>query len=245
MKLNCDLGESYGHYQVPVDEAVMPFLHLANIACGFHGGDPLHIKHAIALAKAHHVTIGAHPSYPDLQGFGRRHMVIPETELGAILQYQVGMMHAMCQFAGTRCEYVKPHGAWYHDIIANPLVRLATFQALQEMQLNLPIMLPATCDISALQQDANQFGITIWFEVFADRAYLDNGTLAPRGIAGAVLSEEASLAQAKSLIQQQQVVTMSGNIISLQADTLCVHSDTPAAVVLVQHIAKMMTPVSE
>ena len=245
MKLNCDLGESYGHYQLPVDEAVMPFLQLANIACGFHGGDPLHIKHAIALAKAHNVTIGAHPSYPDLQGFGRRHMVIPEIELGAILQYQVGMMHALCQFAGTRCEYVKPHGAWYHDIVANATGRMATFRALKETQLNLPIMLPATADTSALQESAEQFGITIWFEVFADRAYLDNGTLAPRGITGAVLSEEDALAQAKSLIQSQQVVTMSGNILSLKADTLCVHSDTPAAVALVQQIATLMPSMSE
>jgi UPF0271 protein len=155
------------------------------------------------------------------------------------------MLHALCQFAGTCCEYVKPHGAWYHDIVANASVRKATFQALQEMRLNLPIMLPATCDTSVLLEDAEQFGISIWFEVFADRAYLDNGTLAPRGITGAVLSEEASLAQAKTLIQQQQVVTMSGNIITLKADNLCVHSDTPAAVALVQQIAKLMAPVSE
>lgn len=241
MKLNCDLGESFGHYKVPVDEAVMPFLQLANIACGFHGGDPLHIKHAIALAKAHQVTIGAHPSYPDLQGFGRRHMVIPGPELGAILQYQVGMLHALCQFAGTRCEYVKPHGAWYHDIVTDAAVRNATFNALHEMQLNLPIMLPAICDNSALMHDAEAFGIEIWFEVFADRAYLDNGTLAPRGLKGAVLNEDAALTQAQSLIQQQQVTTMSGNTISLDAHTLCVHSDTPAAVALVQRIASLMT----
>ena len=240
MKLNCDLGESFGVYTMPVDEDVMPHLDLANIACGFHGGDPLHIQRAIQLAVKHNVTIGAHPSYPDRQGFGRRHMTLTADELIALLHYQVGMLRSMCEFAGTSCEYVKPHGAWYHDIVQNSDVRHATFKAMQLMSLDCPIMLPAMCDSLLLVKDAEQYGLTIWFEVFADRAYLDDGSLAPRTQPGAVLNEKAALAQATQLVQHQAVTTITGQTLSLHADTLCVHSDTPAAVKLVQAIAKLI-----
>ena len=240
MKLNCDLGESFGAYTMPVDKGVMPHLDLANIACGFHGGDPVHIQRAIQLATKDNVAIGAHPSYPDRKGFGRRHMALTSDELVALLHYQVGMLRSMCEFAGTSCDYVKPHGAWYHDIVKNNEVRHATFKAMQSMALDLPIVLPATCDPSLLVKDADQYGLTIWFEVFADRAYLDDGTLAPRTQPVAVLSEKAALAQVSQLLQHQSVTTISGQSLVLNADTLCVHSDTPAAVKLVKAITQLM-----
>lgn len=240
MKLNCDLGESFGVYSMPVDEDVMPHLDLANIACGFHGGDPVHIQRAIELAIQHHVTVGAHPSYPDKQGFGRRHMALARHEIVALMHYQVGMLRSMCEFLGTSCDYVKPHGAWYHDIVKHAEVRHATFYAMEKMSLDLPIILPAICDPSLLQKDAAQYGLTIWFEVFADRAYLDDGTLAPRNQSGAVLNEQVALAQALQLIQHQSVTTVTGQTLSLRADTLCVHSDTPAAVKLVKALAEFI-----
>lgn len=237
MQLNCDLGEGYGNYSMPVDEAIMPYLHQANIACGFHAGDPLHIKQAVALAIKHGVSIGAHPSYPDLQGFGRRSMAIESEELIAIIQYQIGALHAVCQFAGSHCQYVKPHGALYHDIVNNQTVRLACFSAIAATGLDLPVMLPATQTPFHLVNDAEKYGLKILFEAFADRAYLDSGLLAPRHMAGSVLDVTKALAQAKRLINHNEIVTISGQVLPLYADSLCVHSDSPEAVLLVQKIA--------
>ena len=241
MKLNCDLGESFGAWSMPVEAAIMAEIDQANIACGFHTGDPLVMKQAIRLAKQHDVDIGAHPAYPDLQGFGRRSMAIAADELSAMIQYQVSALSGMAKVCGANVSYVKPHGALYNDMMKDTAVMRTVMQSIAEINMQslnspLALMVQATSQNAAIKEAAQEWELPLYFEAFSDRRYTDEGLLQSRLIEGAVLSESDALLQAKQLISSGTVTTASGATLAIEADSLCVHGDTKGAVNIAKKI---------
>ncbi len=228
--LNCDLGESYGSWTMGLDEQAMPHIDLANIACGFHAGDPDVMARTLQLAKQHGVSIGAHPSYPDLQGFGRRSMHCSSTEISNLIHYQVAALDGMAQCQGLSLSYIKPHGALYNDMMRSDAVWQAVLTAVASYHKPLKLMILATAEAARYQQQAAALGVSLWFEAFADRRYTAAGTLTPRSQAGAVLHGAEVMAQVKQLLITGTVTTDCGQALALQADTLCVHGDNPAAI---------------
>ena len=240
MLLNCDLGESYGSWTMGLDAEVMPHIDQANIACGFHGGDPLTIRKTLALAAEHGVSIGAHPAYPDLVGFGRRPMNLSADEIVANLHYQVAALEGMARSAGLELGYVKPHGALYNDMMAGEPVRAAIMNAVATYHRPLALMLQATPDAELHREEAEAFGITLSFEAFADRCYDDDGRLLSRSKPGAVHDRERMLSQVEQLQRHGVVTTVSGQLIELQADTLCVHGDNLEGVRAIEAIRALV-----
>jgi len=240
MKLNADLGESYGHWQFDTDGDIMPYIDMANIACGGHAGDPIVMHKTIVLAANHGVLIGAHPSYPDLQGFGRRSMRVPPEELKLIIQAQIGTLDGLVKCQGQVLNHVKPHGALYNDMMVDSSVRKAVFNAIAGFYIDLPLVVQAGSQNQALRIEAQEFGVTLMFESFCDRLYLDSGLLTPRSHPKAVLSVGESVEQARRLIQCSEVVTQSGAVLTIQADTICVHGDTPEAIHTVEKIRVLL-----
>lgn len=242
MKLNCDLGESFGAWQMPVEADIMTIIDQANIACSFHAGDPVVMKQALYLAKNNNVDVGAHPSYPDLQGFGRRSMAMNTKELIACIQYQVSALMGMATIVGVTVSYVKPHGALYNDMMQNLQVRTAVMQAVASINKGrLALVVQSHRDNSLLLEEANEYGINLVFEAFSDRRYTDEGYLQPRNQLGAVLNASEALEQARLLIEEGQVITASGQRLTLQADTLCVHGDTDGAAEIARKIRSFMS----
>lgn len=223
--LNCDLGESFGSWKMGLDDQVMPHIDQANIACGFHAGDPLVLQNTLALAKEHNVMVGAHPGYPDLVGFGRRTMKCSEAEIIAFMHYQLAAIDGMAQVQGLILEYVKPHGALYNDMMSNKDVRIAIMKAVSSYPKPIKLMLQATPQCEEHKLEASKHSIEVWFEAFADRCYDDDGKLLARTKEGAVHNREKMLAQVKQISSQNTVTTVSGNTLTIQADTLCVHGD--------------------
>ena len=171
LKLNCDLGESFGSWKMGLDEAVMPHIDQANIACGFHAGDPLVLQKTLAMAKENGVTIGAHPGYPDLVGFGRRSMKVSAAELKAMVQYQIAAIDGMAATQGLTLSYVKPHGAMYNDMMADASVRATIMAAIAEYHRPVVLMLQSTPNAETHLEEAKAAGIELLFEIFADRCY--------------------------------------------------------------------------
>lgn len=240
MKLNCDLGESFGSWQMGLDSDVMPHIDMANVACGFHAGDADVMARTLQLAKQHGVMVGAHPSYPDLQGFGRRSMALSHSEIVNCLRYQIAALDGMAQSAGVAISYVKPHGALYNDMMAKPAVFAAVLDAVAGYYKPLKLMILATARQQEFADSAKAQGVTLLFEAFADRRYTDEGTLTPRSQSGAVLHGDDMLAQVAQLVKHGTVTTVSGNSLSLTADTLCVHGDNQAAIAQVQQIRALL-----
>lgn len=240
MYLNCDLGESYGSWTMGLDAEVMPHIDQANVACGFHGGDPLTIQRTLALAAEHGVSVGAHPAYPDLVGFGRRSMQLSADEIIACLQYQVAALDGMAASAGMTLHYVKPHGALYNDMMASAEVRGAIMQSIAAYHRPLSLMLQATPEADAHREEAAALGLELLFEAFADRCYDDNGRLLSRRLPGAVHSREKMLAQVAQLCDQGSLTTVSGHTLPLAADTLCVHGDNPEGVQAIREIRALV-----
>jgi UPF0271 protein len=238
--LNCDLGESFGAWKMGLDDQVMPFIDQANIACGFHAGDPIVMKKTLLSAKSHNVVVGAHPSYPDLAGFGRRSMNLPAVEIIAIVQYQIAALAGMAENIDMPITYVKPHGALYNDMMANGHIRSAVMEAIAGSHLPLAFMLQATPDAETHRQEAEMFGLELMFEAFADRCYDDNGALLSRAKEGAVHSREKMLAQVSQLKNDGSVTTISGHRLELQADSLCVHGDNIDGVNAIQEIRQLI-----
>jgi UPF0271 protein len=240
MLLNCDLGESYGSWTMGMDADVMPHIDQASIACGFHGGDPLTIRRTLALAAEHGVSIGAHPAYPDLVGFGRRSMQLSADEIIACLHYQVAALEGMALSQGLAVAYVKPHGALYNDMMADSQVRKAIMQALADYHRPLALMMQATPASTEHRAAAEELGITVLFEAFADRCYDDDGSLLSRRKPGAVHDRDLMLAQVRQLQSRGSVTTVSGRVLPLQADTLCVHGDNLEGVQSIQAIRALV-----
>ncbi|WP_422416930.1 5-oxoprolinase subunit PxpA [Pseudomonas sp. GZD-222] len=239
--LNCDMGESFGSWTMGLDAQVMPFVDCANIACGFHAGDPGIMRKTVALAIASNVRIGAHPAYQDLAGFGRRSMACSAEEIRDLLHYQIGALDGICRTQGTRVTYVKPHGALYNDMMADPLTLRTVIEAVASYDRQLPLMLMATADNSAAQALGDEYGVTLWFEAFADRAYDAAGHLVSRRLPGAVHHDPAQIVdQALRLARGEALIAVDGSELHLQAQTLCVHGDNDSSVAAVQQIRQAL-----
>ena len=240
LTLNCDLGESFGSWKMGMDEAVMPHIHQANIACGFHAGDAIIMRKTLEMAKANGVSVGAHPAYPDLQGFGRRSMNCSHDEIVAYVQYQVSALEGMAYNMGLKMDYVKPHGALYNDMMANDKVRAAVMQAVAEQKTKPALMLQAVPENELHQQEAEKLGLSLHFEAFADRCYDDDGKLLSRSKPGAVHTREKMMAQVKQLCDEGTATTVSGHTLPLLANTLCVHGDNEAGVQAIADIRALI-----
>lgn len=234
MKLNADLGESYGHWQFDADANVMPYIDMANIACGYHAGDANAMHAAIVSAKTYGVEIGAHPSYPDLQGFGRRSMRIPRPELTNMLHAQIATLEGMAKCQQMNIGYVKPHGALYNDMMKNQRIFEDIVYALSTYHTKYPIVVQALPNNQLHQSIADDHGINVLFEAFCDRAYDNAGFLVSRDTDGAVLDSEGSIQQAVSIIRDGCVTSIDGKRLELHVNTLCVHGDNPQALAITQ-----------
>ena len=240
LTLNCDLGESYGSWKMGMDEAVMPHIHQANIACGFHAGDAIIMRKTLQLAKANGVSVGAHPAYPDLQGFGRRSMNCSHDEIVAYVQYQIGAIEGMANNMSMPLDYVKPHGALYNDMMAKDAVRAAVMQAVAEHHSKPVLMLQAVPENELHQKEAEELGLSLHFEAFADRCYDDDGKLLSRTKPGAVHTREKMMTQVQQLCDEGTVTTVSGHTLPLLANTLCVHGDNEAGVQAIADIRALI-----
>ena len=245
MKLNCDLGESFGPWQMGRDEQVMPLIDQANIACGMHASDPLTMLNTVKLAQRYDVEIGAHPGYPDKEGFGRRAMALDSDEVYALVLYQVAALDGVARTVNAEVGYVKPHGALYHAMMNNARTREAILRAVADFPRDLALVMLANADYQQLRAEAANFGVNVRFEAFADRAYAENGALLARDQPGAVHQDQALvLEQAQLIARRGQVKTLAGKLLSLPADTLCVHGDNDHAVQAVAAIRQALTDAS-
>ncbi len=241
MKLNCDAGESFGSWKMGLDEAVLPFVDMANFACGYHAGDPQIMDKSIKLALKYGVSIGAHPAYPDLMGFGRRSLGCSLEEVEAMVIYQIGALYGFVKANGARLEYVKPHGGLYNDMMKDTRIFKAVASAIARFDRGLKLMILSMVDTKSHEAIAQELGIELIYEVFADRAYDDEGLLVPRSQKGAVLHDVDAVIARLRLLQNEGILeTISGKRIALRADTLCVHGDNEEAIKLVETLRKSM-----
>lgn len=232
--INADLGEDYGRYTIADLDEMMPYLTACNVACGFHAGDPSTIDATLLKAKRHSLQIGAHPSYPDLQGFGRRSMSIPTDELTSILRYQICALAGMAKSIGIQLSHVKPHGALYNDAARDIHVARAVCNAIRSLSDEIPLYVPPGSVIFEL---ATEEEIPIMLEAFLDRTYEDDLSLTPRSHTGSVINDPSKAhQQASSIYQDNKVITTTGKEKSMSADTFCIHGDNPAALEILKAI---------
>lgn len=221
--LNCDCGESFGAWKMGEDAAVLPFVSSANIACGFHGGDPQVMWQTVALCLQFGVAIGAHPGHRDLVGFGRRALPVSPAELHADTLYQLGALGAICTAQGARLAHVKPHGALYHQLDREPALASAFVAAVRLVNPRLRVVGPP---LGGLMRAAHEVGLSFAAEGFVERGYGDDGRLLTRGQAGAELDDpESAVDQALDLIERAGVRSVSGAWLPLAVQTLCLHGD--------------------
>lgn len=234
LDLNGDLGESYGVWRMGDDAALLDLVSSANLACGFHAGDPGTMARTVRLAAERGVAIGAHPSLPDLQGFGRRELQVTPAEVHDLVLYQVGALAAFARAAGTRLAHVKPHGALYNQAARDRALADAVAAAVRAFDPELVLFGLAGSELVRAGEAA---GLRVARELFADRAYTAGGRLAPRSLPGAVLADEAAaLAQVRGLVVEGRVRSLEGAWIPMAGDTLCIHGDGPAALAFARRI---------
>lgn len=228
--LNADVGESLGPWSMGADAALIPHLTSANVACGFHAGDPLTIRRTVRLALDAGIAVGAHPGYPDLAGFGRRAMAMASADLEAAVLYQVAALAGIVRAEGGRLTHVKPHGALYHLVAADPVAASAFATAVARLDAGLRLVAPPG---AALLAAASDLGLGCLVEGFADRVYEADGRLRSRDLPGALHADpEVAAAQAVAIARDEHVTAIDGSTVALRADTLCVHGDTPGAVAI-------------
>jgi UPF0271 protein len=239
LNLNADLGESFGAWRMGDDALLLPAIDSANIACGFHAGDPVVMRHTVRLALAHGVSLGAHPAFPDLQGFGRRAMQLSAAELEASILYQVGALQAMAAAEGGRVTHVKPHGALSNMACADAAMAATVARAVRLLDRELILLAPARSALAAAGEAA---GLRVAHEVFADRSYQADGQLTPRTQPGAVLHAAADCVRhVLRMLDTQGIVTADGQRLPTPIDSICVHGDSPHAVASAQHIRQTLT----
>jgi UPF0271 protein len=235
--LNSDVGESFGVYKLGLDEEVIPNITSANIACGFHAGDPGVMRKTVSLAKKHGVEIGAHPGYPDLMGFGRRNIDATLEEVQDYVVYQMGALQAFTVSQGLRLQHVKPHGSLYNMAVANPKICESIAEAVAKADHEIILVVLASSKRDLYVEMGKRHGIRIVFEAFPDRAYNRDGSLVSRREKGAVIGDHEVVAKrALKMALEGKVIAIDGTEIDLKADTLCVHGDNPAAVQMVKKI---------
>jgi UPF0271 protein len=232
--LNCDMGESFGAYHMGNDEAILDFVNSANVACGFHAGDPSTIHKTVEAALAKGVAVGAHPGLPDLQGFGRRAMAVSSAEAYDMVLYQVAALAGFARALGGRLTHVKAHGALYNTAAKDLRLAEALAKAVYDFDRELVLFALAG---SAMIRAAEDVGLHTASEVFADRTYQDDGSLTPRSHPNAMITDvEASIAQVKRMVTERVVRSVRGNDVPVRADTLCIHGDQPDALAFAERI---------
>ncbi|NTW35208.1 MAG: 5-oxoprolinase subunit PxpA [Syntrophobacteraceae bacterium] len=225
--INCDMGESFGPYRMGEDEQIIRHITSASIACGFHAGDPRVMARTVELAREHGVAVGAHPGYPDLIGFGRRNLETAPGQIKHDLLYQLGALSGFTRALGMGMQHVKPHGALYNLAARDERAAGEVIDAVLSYDPELVLFVLAG---SLLEEMAGGRGLRVAREIFPDRAYLSNGQLAPRSMAGAVIHDlDAVCSRLLKLLDSGRMECIDGGEIPLQADTLCVHGDTPGA----------------
>jgi UPF0271 protein len=235
--LNCDMGESYGAWKMGADAGVMPYISSANIACGFHAGDPATIRKTVRLAVDAGVAVGAHPSLPDLMGFGRRVMRITPQDMYDLVVYQAGAVEAFARAAGAKLHHVKCHGALYNMAATDEGLSEAMARAVKDLGGGVGLYALSN---SLMMKIAKTKGIPVYGEVFADRGYSDDGTLAPRDKPGGMIEDPAaSVKQVLGMVEEGYVTSLAGKRVPVAADTLCLHGDQPGAVVFAQTLRKV------
>jgi UPF0271 protein len=228
INLNADLGESFGAWSMGDDAAMLEVVNSANVACGFHAGDPLVMQATVATAKRFGVSLGAHPSFPDLQGFGRRRMELPPAELQAMLIYQIGALAALARADGMAVTHVKPHGALNNMACVDRQLAATIAGAVRRCDPGLILLAPALSQLAAAGRDA---GLAVVEEIFADRAYLDDGSLVPRSQPGAMIhGAEACLRHVLDILEAGALISINGQQLPVKAQSICVHGDNAEAV---------------
>ncbi len=237
--LNCDLGESFGAWKMGCDEDVIPLITSANIACGFHAGDPVVMAKTVKLAADARIGLGAHPGFPDLQGFGRRDMKVTPAEAKAYVQYQTGALAAFASEYGLKLQHVKAHGNLYNMAGRDHDLAVAICRAIKAVSPDLIILALAGSEMISA---AEEVGIRAASEVFADRAYEENGALVARSKPGSMITDEdEAAARVLRMVQEGKVTAITGKDIPIRADSVCVHGDNPKAVAFVQKLRTMLT----
>ncbi|NJE47803.1 LamB/YcsF family protein [Thermococcus sp. GR7] len=236
--LNSDLGESFGRYKLGLDEEVMKYITSANVATGWHAGDPLVMRKTVRLAKEKGVAVGAHPGYPDLLGFGRRYMKLTPEEARNYILYQIGALHAFTKAEGMELQHVKPHGALYNALVKDEELAKAVIEGITDFDRRIIFVMLSG---SRPAEIAEEMGLKVAHEVFADRAYNPDGTLVPRGKPGAVIHDKELIAErVVSMVKDGGVKAINGEWIELRADTICVHGDNPKAVEIAAYIRRVL-----
>lgn len=237
--LNSDLGESFGTYKIGRDTDIVPLVSSANIACGFHAGDPTVMSNTVKICQKSNTAIGAHPGFDDLQGFGRRNMSVSPDDAKALITYQIGALDAFCRSNGMKMQHVKPHGALYNMAAKDKKLASAICQAVYEFDPSLILMGLAG---SEMVTAAKEIGLPYASEVFADRAYEDDGTLVARSKPGAMIEDEdEAVERVITMIKTHTVKTVSGKTIEITPDSVCVHGDSEKALAFVEKIRKALT----
>lgn len=234
--LNSDLGESFGAYTIGSDDQVLELISSANVACGYHAGDPSVMAATVAACGAKGVAVGAHPGFPDLVGFGRRQMVVSPKEAYADVLYQIGALHGFCRTQQVPLQHVKPHGALYNMACKDPALAEAIAQAVRDFDPSLVLLAPAG---SCLQQAAETLGVPFACEVFADRAYEADGSLRDRRKPGAMITDtQTAIDRVVRMIKEQKVTAYTGEDIPIFAHSVCVHGDGAKALEFVQALRR-------
>lgn len=232
--LNSDLGESFGAYKIGNDENIIPLITSANIACGYHAGDPLVMDKTLLLCKENGTSIGAHPGFPDLMGFGRRQLNASPKEVEAYVTYQIGALDAFCRKYGLRMNHVKPHGALYNMAVKNEDYAIAIVNAVKNFDSSIKLLAPFG---SQMIIQAEKQGLDFACEIFADRAYESDGSLVARTKEGAMITDEnEAVERVLTMITDGSVKSINGDIISIKADSVCVHGDGAKALAFVEKL---------
>jgi UPF0271 protein len=238
--LNCDMGESFGAYKIGLDEEAIKYISSANIACGYHAGDPLVMAGTVDMALEYGVGIGAHPGYPDLMGFGRRKMEVTPAEMKNYFIYQIGSLQAFAQSRGARLQHVKPHGALYNAAAVDKELAMALAEAIYALDHNLIFMVLAN---SEMERAAREVGLKYAREIFVDRHYNSDGTLVSRSHPDSVIKDSHEAAKRLvEIITSGQIKALDGNCFPVEADSVCVHGDTPGAI---QHMINLRRALEE
>lgn len=237
--LNSDLGESFGRYTLGSDDQVIPLITSANVACGFHASDPVVMEKTIRMAREAGTQVGAHPGYPDLMGFGRRNMNVSPAEAKAYTLYQIGALDAFCKAQGLKLQHVKPHGAFYNMAAKDYKLAKGICEAIASYDSNLILMALSGSEMIRAAEDC---GLRAASEVFADRAYEEDGSLVSRTKEGAMITDEnEAIARVIRMIKEQKVTSITGKDIPLKADSVCVHGDGAKALAFVEKIREALT----
>ncbi len=237
--INADMGEGFGHYKIGNDEELIKYVTSINVACGFHAGDPNVMRETIRLAKKYGVNVGAHPSYPDLQGFGRRSMKMRKEELINFIIYQLGALSGFLKIENMSLSHIKPHGALYNDAANDKEIALAIGEAVSLFDKNLPIVGLANSPAIKIWK---KMGLRVREEVFADRNYKDDGTLVPRSEENALLKDPEEIAKRiYNMVSERKIKTTTGKKISVSFDTICIHGDTKNAPEIARKIKEKLS----